>query len=121
MNVFDQFQLNYKIWFSDKDGKGIMGDGKWLILKTIDETGSLKAACKKLEITYRRTWNDLRQIEKSVGKPLLESTRGGADGGSMKLTPTGKKLIQAFDNFHSKVDNLMQDHFDKMLNELNDN
>lgn len=120
MKAFDQLHLNYKIWFSDKDGKGIMGDGKWQILKAIDETGSLKAACDKLEITYRRTWNDLKQIEKSIGKPLLESTRGGADGGSMKLTPIGKKLIQAFDHFHADVDSLMQDHFGRMLHELND-
>lgn len=120
MKAFDQLQLNYKIWFSDKSGKGIMGDGKWQILKTIDETGSLKAACKKLEITYRRTWNDLKQIEKSLGLPILESTRGGADGGSMKLTTHGKKLIQAFDHFHDNVDILMQDHFGKMLKDLNE-
>lgn len=120
MKSFGQLNLNYKIWFSDQSGKGIMGDGKWQILKTIDETGSLKAACKKLEITYRRTWNDLKQIEKSFGLPILESTRGGAEGGSMRLTVHGKKLIQAFDNFHNKVDILMQDHFGKMISELNE-
>lgn len=99
-------------------GNGIMGDGKWKILKAIDETGSLKAACDKLGLTYRRTWNDLKQIEKSFGFPLLISTRGGADGGSMKLTPQGKKLIAAFDHFHNGVDSLMQKHFRSMLEEL---
>ncbi len=118
MKAFDQLQLNYKIWFSNQDGKGIMGDGKWQILKAIDETGSLKAACDKLQLTYRRTWNDLKAIEKLTGVILLESTRGGADGGSMRLTSEGKKLIKAFDNFHARVDGLMQEHFQRMLEEI---
>ncbi len=118
MSIFEKLHLNYKIWFSDPLGNGIMGDGKWQILKTIDETGSLKAACDKLELTYRRTWNDLKEIERSLGFPLLESTRGGADGGSMKLTPEGKKLVSAFDHFHNGVDSLIQKHFQTMLNEL---
>lgn len=121
MEVFNQFKLNYKIWFSDNSGKGVMGDGKWQILKAIDETGSLKGACDKLQITYRRTWNDLKQIERAIGFPLLESTRGGAEGGSMKLTSNGKKLISAFDHFHQKVDTLMQQYFHSMIEELNDN
>lgn len=121
MDAFSNLQLNYKIWFSNDDGKGIMGDGKWQILKAIDETGSLKAACDKLQLTYRRTWNDLKEIEKLTGVTLLESTRGGADGGSMRLTPMGKKLIRAFDHFHERVDGLMQHHFQLMLFEIKNN
>lgn len=121
MEIFEKLKLNYKIWFSDNQDNGIMGDGKWKILKAIDETGSLKRACEKLDLTYRHTWNDLKEIEKSLGFPLLESTRGGADGGSMKLTPAGKKLILAFDHFHKSVDKLMQNHFNTMLEELKAN
>ncbi len=118
MNIFEKLHLNYKIWFSDQSGNGIMGDGKWIILKAIDETGSLKAACDKLGLTYRRTWNDLKEIERALGLPILESTRGGAEGGSMKLTPDGKKLVAAFDHFHNEVDSLIQKHFQSMLDEL---
>lgn len=118
MDVFDNLELNYKIWMSDRNGNGIMGDGKWQILKTIEETGSLTAACNKLGITYRRTWNDLREIERLLGFPLLDSTRGGAEGGSMKLTPQGRKLIAAFDHFHQKVDDLMKENFKEMIQEL---
>ncbi|MFA6949153.1 MAG: LysR family transcriptional regulator [Lentimicrobiaceae bacterium] len=118
MEAYDQLQLNYKIWFSDKNGKGLLGDGKWKILKAIDETGSLTAACEKLGLTYRRTWNDLKSIEEKLGFTLLETSRGGAEGGSTKITAEGRNLIQAFDHFHEKVDTLMQEHFDQMLKEL---
>lgn len=118
---YKELKLNYKIWFTDKEDNGILGDGKWKILKAIDETGSLTAACDKLGITYRRTWNDLKTIEQQLGFALLEKSRGGVEGGSTSLTPEGKKLIKAFDDFHEKMDLIMQQHFIELKNTLLEN
>ncbi len=112
------FQLHYKIWMSDNQENGILGDGKWKILKLIEEKGSLKAACDELGWTYRRTWGDLKKIEKFFGFPLLEKHRGGSDGGSTFLTPEGKKLVLAFDKFHSNVDNVIQKGFESFIEDL---
>lgn len=110
---------SYKIWFSTPEGKGILGDGKWKILKKIEECGSLVKACEELGITYRHTWNDLRKIEKQLGFPLLDSSRGGAEGGSTQLTSEGKRLIKAFDQFHERMDRIMNEEFHKMVSGLN--
>ncbi len=111
-------QFNYKIWLSDKDGNGILGDGKWQILKTIEETGSLTAACKKLGLTYRRTWGDLKKIEQMLGFALLEKSRGGAEGGMSQLSPSGKKLVAAFDEFHKQVDGTINKAFEVFKRQL---
>ena len=110
--------LHYKIWMSDKDEKGILGDGKWQILKQIEKTGSIRAACLELGYTYRRTWGNLKKIEQFFGFSLLEKQRGGIDGGRTLLTPEGKKLVKAFDNFHASVDSVIQKGFDNFLNDL---
>lgn len=115
---YNELRLQYKIWFTDENEKGIFGDGKWKILKAIDETGSLTSACEKLGITYRRTWNDLKSIEKKLGFSLLEKTRGGAEGGSTVLTQEGIKLIHAFDDFHNTMDLIMQEHFKTLKQRL---
>lgn len=120
-NKYNNLRLHYKIWFTDETGAGLLGDGKWKILKAIDEAGSLTAACEKLGITYRRTWNDLKSIEERLGFALLEKARGGADGGSTSLTVEGHRLIRAFDNFHEKMDLQMQDHFKTLISELTGN
>ncbi len=104
-------RLNYKIWLSGDDDKGILGDGKWQILKSIEETGSLTAACKQLNLTYRRTWGDLKKIEQMLGFPLLEKSRGGTEGGATQLSPQGKKLVSSFDSFHQSVDDTIQQAF----------
>ena len=111
-------RLNYKVWLADDDDQGILGDGKWQILKTIEETGSLTAACKKLNLTYRRTWGDLKKIELMLGFPLLERSRGGTEGGTSQLSPQGKKLVNAFDAFHQSVDDTINDAFVALKEEL---
>ena len=109
--MYDNLVFNYKIWLSTEDGSGIMGDGKWKILKAIKEHGSLKAATEALGITYRRTWGDLKGIEQKLGFSILEKTRGGKEGGATHLTPEGDLLVSAFDAFHSKVDVVMEEAF----------
>ena len=102
--VYESLHLNYKFWLSDKEGKGIMGDGKWQILQKIEETGSLMAATEALGITYRKTWGDLKKIEALLGFKLLEKTRGGKEGGQTVLTEKGKNLVLAFALFHQRIE-----------------
>lgn len=118
---YSSINLNYKIWLETADEQGILGDGKWILLKAIDETGSLKAAMEKLNLTYRKTWNNLQQIEERLGFPILETTRGGADGGNTCLTEEGRKIVRAFDNFHNEFDALIKQAFDKFKQELEEN
>jgi molybdate transport system regulatory protein len=108
----------YKIWLATADGTGVLGDGKWKILKAIDKTGSLMAACEYLGLTYRRTWNDLKKVEKLLGFALVEKIRGGQDGGHSRLTSDGTRLIRAFDKFHERMDTLMLEEFEQLLKEL---
>ena len=106
---YNDLQLNYKIWLETKDGMGILGDGKWMLLKAISETGSLKQAMEKLNLSYRKTWNNLQQIEERLGFSIIETHRGGIDGGGKTcLTNEGEKIVRAFDNFHNQFDEFMQ-------------
>ncbi len=117
-NNLKNIKFNYKIWLSTEEGDGIMGDGKWQILKTIKEYGSLMAATEALGITYRRTWGDLKEIEKQLGFPLLEKSRGGKERGGTKLSPEGEKMVKAFDDFHQKVDLFMDKAFQKFRDDF---
>lgn len=117
-NRLNDIHLHYKIWISDKEEKGILGDGKWQILKIIDEKGSLKAACDEMGYTYRRTWGNLKKIENFFGFSLLEKHRGGKEGGKTVLTPEGKKLVAAFDKFHKSADALILKGFDTFIKDL---
>ncbi|MEI6748866.1 MAG: winged helix-turn-helix domain-containing protein [Bacteroidales bacterium] len=115
---YSNIRPEYKIWLATEEGIGVLGDGKWKILKAIDQHGSLVAACENLGLTYRRTWNDLKKVEKLLGFALLEKSRGGQDGGHSVLTSDGTQLVKAFDHFHERMDSSMQKEFDQLLNDL---
>lgn len=106
------------MWLETTDGDGILGDGKWKILRAVAEEGSLRAACRKLQITYRRTWGDLKKIEQQLGFPLLDKHRGGKDGGTTELSRQGRMLVEAFDKFHQTVDDQVQSAFEDFMNTL---
>lgn len=70
-----------------------IGPGKIALLEAIGETGSLTAAAKRLDMSYRRAWLLLDDLNRSLKKPAVESAIGGQHGGGSRLTDTGRALI----------------------------
>lgn len=116
--IVKDFSLKYKIWLETKDNKGILGEGKFELLKTINETGSLKEAMKKHKLSYRKTWDKLNLIEETLGFKIIERQRGGKSGGKTVLTPKGQVIVKAFENFYQKYDALIQQALDDTLIEI---
>ncbi len=116
---YRSLKLNYKIWIETDQDKSVFGEGKWELLKAIKETGSLKAAVEKLNISYRRTWDNLKKIEDTLGYPIIEKSRGGADGGQTILTPQGERFVEVFEKFHKNFDSIINATFDLMMKDLN--
>ena len=114
----NRIKFNYKIWIETGNEQSILGDGKWKLLKAIDEEGSLKAAMDKLNLTYRKTWDNLKKIENTLGFPVINPTRGGAEGGSTCLTREGQMIVAAFDRFHKKYDSFIRNACQEVLDEV---
>ncbi|HNV95043.1 MAG TPA: LysR family transcriptional regulator [Bacteroidales bacterium] len=114
----NDLKINFKIWLETNKNDGILGDGKWKLLKTISETGSLNAAMKKLGLTYRKTWDNLNKIEKIFGFQIIERQRGGKTGGKTVLTPQGQAIVDAFNKFHEKYDPIIIQALENTLNEI---
>ncbi|MFA9415278.1 TOBE domain-containing protein [Natrinema sp. HArc-T2] len=66
------------------------------MLRAIDDCGSLSGAAEALERSYPRLQQRVVTLEESIG-PLVERTRGGADGGGSSLTETARELLARFD------------------------
>ncbi len=114
----DNLRLNYKIWLETTDQIGVLGEKKCELLKAINETGSLNDAIKKMGMTYRKTWGNLREIENKLGFPLIKTARGGIAGGSTVLTLEAKIIIAAFEEFRAKYDSIIQSGFETILSEM---
>jgi molybdate transport system regulatory protein len=73
-----------------------IGPGKITLLEAIDRTGSITSAAKELDMSYRRAWLLLDEINRSLSKPAVDSAMGGRRGGGTALTDTGRRLISIY-------------------------
>ncbi len=106
---YSNIRVNYKIWITSQDEQNILGDGKWKLLKEIDNRGSLTEAAKFIGVSYRKAWGDLKKIEETLGLVLLIKQRGGVAGGRTTLTDEGKRLLDAYEALQGKFQNAVND------------
>ncbi len=78
-------------------GKTVVGEGRYDLLKLIDEMGSLSRAASAMSMSYRYAWGVIKHLEEEMGGSLVESYRGGKHGGRTELTDLARELISEFE------------------------
>jgi molybdate transport repressor ModE-like protein len=54
-------------------------------------------------MSYRTCINRIRQMERILGAPILEISRGGAEHRSAKLTQLARRLIDVYHEWHRAI------------------
>lgn len=88
-----------------------------MLLELVDETGSVRAACKRMQISYSTGWNIIRTLEEQLARSLISRTQGGAQGGRSTLTEDGQRLMEKYKSFSSELKEEAQRLFEKHLAE----
>ncbi len=73
-----------------------IGPGKVAVLEEIARSGSISAAGRVLRISYRRTWELVEELNRSLGTVVVEAAVGGSGGGGAVLTRAGKVIIDRY-------------------------
>ena len=88
--------------YLNADGRRVFGRDGAEILEALEEYGSITAAAKKLEISYKFTWNCLLRMTRSLHQPVVVTRRGTTQharsngGGGTTLTPIARVLLKEF-------------------------
>jgi molybdate transport system regulatory protein len=72
------------------------GPGKADLLDAIQDTGSISGAGKKMGMSYRRAWLLVDAMNRCFQQPLVDTAKGGSQGGGAQLTDLGKKILQEY-------------------------
>jgi molybdate transport system regulatory protein len=80
----------------DLDPEGRIGPGKIRLLEHIQTTGSISAAGRAMEMSYKRAWDLVDELNTICGRPAVERQTGGRNGGGAVLTPFGETLIARY-------------------------
>lgn len=80
-----------------------LGRGKIMLLELIRETGSISAAGRAMDMSYRRAWLLVDALNRMFREPVVESQRGGKQGGGAAVTAFGEMLIERFRAMEAKT------------------
>ena len=95
------YALKGRLWIDGPEGT-FLGVGRIVLLERIKEHGSLIAAARSMNMSYRHAWDLLDSIGRQAKKPLFTTGRGGREGGGTRLTGEGEKIIAAFWKLNGK-------------------
>lgn len=73
-----------------------VGPGKIALLEAIRDAGSLSQAARNIGMSYRRAWLLVESLRKSFREPVTMASKGGRDGGGMRVTELGGALIRNY-------------------------
>ena len=80
----------------DFDAAGRIGPGKVRLLEQIAASGSISAAARAMDMSYKHAWDLIEEMNRLFGKPLVATQTGGRDGGGARLTPVGLAVVSRF-------------------------
>ncbi|MCF0137084.1 MAG: NTP transferase domain-containing protein [Oscillospiraceae bacterium] len=98
-----------KVFFDEKTA---------MLLHLVEETSSVRMACRRMQISYSGGWNIIRTLESQVSFPLVESVQGGAGGGQSRLTEKGKELLCRFDGFQAELKDIVSGLYDSYFKDV---
>ncbi|MGX5805938.1 winged helix-turn-helix domain-containing protein [Bradyrhizobium sp. Arg314] len=78
------------------DPEGRLAPGKIELLERIAAFGSISAAARSLEMSYKHAWHLVDEINRIVGQPVVAGQAGGKKGGGARLTPIGLTIVSRF-------------------------
>jgi len=80
----------------DLDAVGRIGPGKIQLLEQIQSQGSISAAGRAMNMSYKRAWDLVDEINRICRRAAVERQAGGKNGGGAILTPFGVSLVERY-------------------------
>lgn len=106
-----------KVMLLDDSGEKFFGEGPYRLMKSIEETGSMRASALSMNMAYTKALKIMKRAEDVLGFPLTCRTVGGASGGGSILTEKGKEWLDRYEAYRAACIEADQKLFDKFFSE----
>lgn len=82
----------------------VLGPGKADLLDAIARTGSISAASRALEMSYKKAWQLIVTMNQRFSAPLVSTESGGNEHGGAQLTELGEKVLNHYRKLEALLD-----------------
>jgi molybdate transport system regulatory protein len=73
-----------------------LGPGKADLLDSLARTGSISAAAREMDMSYRRAWLLVDTMNRCFRSALVETSKGGSGGGGARITDLGLEVLARY-------------------------
>lgn len=80
-----------------------MGPGKADLLDAIGAHGSISAAARAMDMSYRRAWLLVDAMNRCWRAPLVETSPGGAKGSGARVSELGNRVLERYRRLQSAL------------------
>ncbi|MFN3398220.1 MAG: winged helix-turn-helix domain-containing protein [Sulfurimicrobium sp.] len=80
-----------------------IGPGKAELLEHIAETGSISAAARRMDMSYRRAWLLVDTMNQCFKSPVVETATGGKGGGGARVSDFGREVLRRYREMEDKA------------------
>jgi molybdate transport system regulatory protein len=87
----------------DFGGERSLGPGKIRLLELINETGSISAAGRALEMSYRQAWLLVDELNRMFKVPVVSAQTGGGGGGGTVVTEAGNTVVRLYRDMEQRA------------------
>lgn len=87
----------------DFGGERSLGPGKIRLLELINETGSISAAGRALEMSYRQAWLLVDELNRMFKEPVVSAQTGGGGGGGTVVTEAGNTVVRLYRDMEQRA------------------
>ncbi|MGE0211251.1 MAG: winged helix-turn-helix domain-containing protein [Parvibaculaceae bacterium] len=100
------------------DPEGRIGPGKIELLEHIASFGSISAAARRMEMSYKHAWDLVEEMNTLFGKPVVAAQTGGRKGGGAQLTPVGLAIVSRFRAIERAATSAAEQHMAALQEEI---
>lgn len=86
-----------------------LSHGKAQLMELIRETGSIRQAAQRMDMSYRRGWLLADELNHLFSTPVIATKHGGKSGGGAALTPFGEELLTRFRAMEARTAEALRD------------
>lgn len=97
-----------------------LGPGKVRLLELIAERGSISAAGRAMQMSYRRAWLLIDTLNKAFLEPVVATQPGGRADRRAAITPFGREIIRRYRAMEAAARDAMADDLAALEADLRD-
>jgi len=109
----NNLKINGSLWIESADGR-FLGPGPIELVEHISETGSISGAAKAMNMSYKKAWEIINNLNAHTDTPVVIPRAGGGKGGGSILTDDALQLIQ----YHRQLRKNFADFLEKESKKL---